>query len=81
MANMRAQWLPNPCRHGDPQCSAAGQNHTGPTYGHGGYLTPDVSGVPNALHGDKIRNGPHVGTVATSPVPSPGSPMLKIVTK
>ena len=28
-------------------------------------LTLAVSGVPNALHGDKIRNGPHVGTVAT----------------
>ena len=30
-----------------------------------GYLTPAVSGVPNALHGDKLRNGPPVGTVAT----------------
>ena len=65
MAHMWAQWLPNPCRLGGPQCSARGQNQKWPTCGHGGYLTPAVSGVPNALHGDKIRNGPHVGTVAT----------------
>ena len=81
MANMRTQGLPNPCRHGGPQCSAAGQNETWPGYGHSGYLIPAVSGVPNALHGDKIRNGPHVGTVATSPVPSRGSPMLCTGTK
>ena len=53
------------CRLGGPQCSAWGQNQKWPTCGHSGYLTPAVSGVPNALHGDKIRNGPHVGTVAT----------------
>ena len=41
------------------------------TCGHSGYLTPAVSGVPNALHGDKIRNGPHVGlTRAVSAVPN-----------
>ena len=65
MAHMWAQWLPNPCRLGGPQCSARGQNEKWPTCWHGGYLTPAVSGVPNALHGDKIRNGPPVGTVAT----------------
>ena len=65
MAHMWAQWLPNPCRLGGPQCSARGQNQKWPTCGHSGYLTPAVSGVSNALHGDKIRNGPHVGTVAT----------------
>ena len=81
MAHMWAQWLPNPCRLGGPQCSARGQNQKWPTCGHSGYLTPAVSGVPNALHGDKIRNGPHVGTVATSPLPSRGSPMLCTGTK
>ena len=65
MAHMWAQWLPNPCRLGGPQCSAPRQNQKWPTCGHSGYLTPAVSGVPNALHRDKIRNGPHVGTVAT----------------
>ena len=81
MAHMWAQWLPNPCRLGGPQCSARGQNQKLPTCGHCGYLTPAVSGVPNALHGDKIRNGPHVGTVATQPLPSRGSPMLCMGTK
>ena len=161
MVHMWAQWLPNPCHLGGPQCSARGQNHKWPTCGHTRYLTPAVSGVPNALHrgtksqkahqwaqwppnpcrlrgrhcfgwgrnrkwptsghtgyqtsavsgvlkafnggqnqkwptcgqkwlpntcrlggpqcsvlGDKIRNGLHVGTVATEPLPSRGSPML-----
>ena len=61
MAHMWAQWLPNPCRLGGTQCSAGEQNQKWPTCGHNGYLTPAVSGVPNALHGDKIRNDPHVG--------------------
>ena len=65
MAQMGARLLPNPYRLGIPQCSARGQNQKWPTCGHSGYLTPAVSGVPNALHGDKFRNGPHVGTVAT----------------
>ena len=81
MAHMWAPWLPNSCRLGGPRCSARGQNQKWPTCGDSGYLTPAVSGVPNALHGDKIRNGPHVGTVATYPLPSRGSPMLCTGTK
>ena len=65
MAHMWAQRLPNPCRLERPPCSAWGQNQKWPTCGHSGYLTPAVSGVPIALHGDKIRNGPHVGTMGT----------------
>ena len=65
MAHMWAQWLPNPFRLGCPRCSAREQNQKWPACGHSGYLTPAISGVPNALHGNKIRNGPHVGTVAT----------------
>ena len=61
MIHMWAQWLPNPCRLGGPQCSARGQNQKWPTCGHSSYLTP----VPNALHGDKIRNGAHVAALAT----------------
>ena len=59
MAHMWAQWLPNPCRLRGSQCSAREQNQKWPTCGQSGYLTPAVSGVPNALHGNKIRNGPH----------------------
>ena len=50
MVHMWAQWLPNPCHCGGPQCSARGQNHKWPTCGYTRYLTPAVSGVPNALH-------------------------------
>ena len=43
-----------------------------------GYLTPAVSGIPSASErGDKIRSGPQVGKVATSPLPYPGSPRLQ----
>ena len=65
MAHMRAQWLPNPCRLGVPNALDRGQNQKWPTCGHSGYLTPAVSGSPMLWIGDKIRNGPHVGTVAT----------------
>ena len=52
---------------------------TWPTCGQKGYITPAVLGVPNAQHGDnneKCLLGPHVGKVATSPLPSWGSPTL-----
>ena len=43
-----------------------------------GYLTPAVSGIPTAAErGDKIRSGPQVGNVATSPLPYRGSPPLQ----
>ena len=81
MAHMWSHWLPTPCHLRGPQCSARGQNQKWPPCGHSGYLPLAASGVPNALHGDKIRNGPHVGTVATYPLPSWGSPMLCTGTK
>ena len=65
MAHMWAQYLPNPYRLKDPQCSARGQNQKWPTCEHSGYLTPAVSGIPNALHMQKTRNGPQVSIVAT----------------
>ena len=43
-----------------------------------------LRGVPNAQHGDKNEKrlcGPHVDKVATSPLPSWGSPTPKVVTK
>ena len=55
MAHMRAQWLPNPYHLGGPQCSAKGQHHKWPTCGHGGYLTPAISGVPKK-RGETIRS-------------------------
>ena len=50
---------------------------TWPTCGQSGYITPAVLGVPNAQRGDNNEKwllGQHVGKVATSPLPSWGSP-------
>ena len=50
VAHKWANWLPHPCRIGEPhRCRAGG----------------------------KIRSGPQVGKVATSPLPYPGSPPLQ----
>ena len=78
VAHLWARWLRHPCRLGDPhRFKAGGQNHKWPTCGQCGYITPAVSGIPTASErGDKIRSGPLVGKVATSPLPSRGSPPL-----
>ena len=49
VAHKWANWLPHPCRIGDPHCCRAG---------------------------GKIRSGPQVGKLATSPMPYRGSPPL-----
>ena len=130
-----ANWLPHPCRIGDPhRCRAGGkirsgpqvgklatsplpyrgsaplqsggQNQKWPTSGQTGYLTPAVSGSPTASKrgaksevahkwakwlphpyrigephrfraGGKIRSGPQVGKLATSPLPYRGAPPLQ----
>ena len=57
---------------------------TWPTCGQSAYITPTVLGVPNAQRGDKNQKwlcGPHVGKVATSPLPSWGSPTPSVGTK
>ena len=79
VAHKWAKWLPHPCRIGDPhRFRAWGQNQKWPTSGQNGYLTPAVSGIPTASErGGKIRNGPQVGKVATSPLPYRGSPPLQ----
>ena len=75
MAHMWGKWLHHPCLLRDPQCLARGENQKEPTSGHSGNRTPVFSGIPNAQHGEKIRNSPQVGTVATLRLPSRGSPM------
>ena len=51
---------------GVPNALHGGQNHKWPTCGHSGYVTPAASGDPQcSALGYKIRNGPHVATVAT----------------
>ena len=67
---------PLPSR-GSPPLHSGGQNHKWPTCGQNGYVTPAVSGIPTAAErGGKIRSGPLVGKMATSPLPSRGSPPL-----
>ena len=63
---------------GSPPLQSEGQNQKWPTSGQNGYLTPAVSGIPTASkRGGKIRKGPQVGKVATSPLPYRGSPPLQ----
>ena len=79
MAHKWARWLHHPCSLGDPhRFRAEGKNQKWPTSGQGGYITPAASGGPNASErGAKIRSGPQVGKVATSPLPPQGSPPLQ----
>ena len=109
VAHKWANWLPHPCRIGEPhRCRAGGkirsgpqvgkvatsplpyrgapplqsggQNQKWPTSGQIGYLTPAVSGSPTTAEfkaGGKIRSGPQVGKVATSPLPYRGAPPLQ----
>ena len=76
VAHKWAKWLHHPCRLGGPhRFRAGGQNPNWPTSGQGGYITPAASGVPTASErGDRIRGGPQVGKVATSPLSPRGSP-------
>ena len=68
---------PLPSR-GSPPLQSGGQNQKWPTCGQGGYVTLAVSGIPNAAErGGEIRIGRLVGKVATSPLPSRGSPPLQ----
>ena len=75
-AQMWKKWLHHPCCLWGPQCSMRGkksQMAMRPTCGQSSYITPPVSGVPNAQRGEKRQKwlcGPHVGKLATSPLPS-----------
>ena len=63
---------------GSPPLQSGGGNQEWPTSGQSGYVTPAVSGIPAASErGREIKSGPQVGKVATSPLPSRGSPPLQ----
>ena len=69
---------PLPSRRSPPLQSGGGGNQKWPNCGQSGYVTPAVSGIPTAAErGGEIRSGPLVGKVATSPLPSRGSPPLQ----
>ena len=68
---------PLPSR-GSPPLQSGGQNQKWPTSRQSGYVTPAVSGIPTSAEpGGEIRSGPQVGKMATSPLPSRGSPPLQ----
>ena len=70
-------YLP-PAVSGIPTASQRGQNQKWPTNGRNGYLTLAVSGIPTASErGGRIRSGPQVGKLATSPLPYRGAPPLQ----
>ena len=63
---------------GSPPLQSGGQNQKWPINGQGGYITPAASGIPTASErGGKIRSGPQMGKVTTSPLPPRGSPPLQ----
>ena len=69
---------PLPSR-GSPPLQRGGGDQKWPTCGQSGYVTPAVSGIPTAAErgGGGMTSGPQVGKVATSPLPSRGSPPLQ----
>ena len=63
---------------GSPPLQSGGQIQKWPTSGQGGYITPAAAGIPTASkQGGRIRIGPQVGKVATSPLPPRGYPVLE----
>ena len=70
VAHKWAEVLHHACVLGGPQ--ARGQSQRWPTSGQNCYITPAFLGVPK--QGDKVKGGPQVGRIATSPLRSWGSP-------
>ena len=81
MANKWAKWLNQPCHLGDPHCFRAGGGGGESEVAHkwAKWLChPCRLGDPHRFRaGAKIRSGPLVGNVATSPLRSRGSPPLQ----
>ena len=79
-AHMRAKWLHHPRRLGGPQCVARGQKSETATWltcGQSGCITPAILAVPEDQRREenhKWLRGRHVDIVATSHLPSWGSP-------
>ena len=75
VAHKWANWLPHPCRIGDPHRFRAG----GKAHKWANWLPhPCRIGDPHRFKaGGKIRSGPQVGKLATSPLPYRGSPPLQ----
>ena len=87
VGELRAKGLHHPCGLEGPHRSLRGRKSEmamWPTCGQSGYIAPTVLGVGNAHRARQNAQwlrSPHVGRVATSPVPSSGSPTLSAGTK
>ena len=75
VAHLWAKWLTYPCRLGDPhRCRAGGKSEVAHKWAKWLHH-PCRLGAPHRFRaGGEIRSGPQVGKVATSPLPSQGSP-------
>ena len=78
VAHKWANWLPHPCRIGEPhRCRAGGKIRSGPQVGKLA-TSPCRIGEPHRFRaGGKIRSGPQVGKLATSPLPYRGDPWMQ----
>ena len=78
VAHKWAEWLPHPCRIGDPhRFRAGGKIRSGPQVGKVATSPLPYRGSPPLRSGGQNRSGPQVGKVATSPLPYRGSPPLQ----
>ena len=79
VAHKWARWLPHPCRIGDPRRFRAGGAKSEVAHKWANWLPhPCRIGDPLRFRaGGKIRSGPQVGKLATSPLPYRGSPPLQ----
>ena len=78
VAHKWANWLPHPCRIGIPTAAERGAKSEVAHKWAKWLPHPCRIGDPHCCRaGGKIRSGPIVGKVATSPLPSRGSPPLQ----
>ena len=78
VAHKWAKWLHHPCRSGIPTASERGAKSEVAHLWAKWLRHPCRLGDPHRFRaGGKIRSGPQVGKVATSPLPSRGSPPLQ----
>ena len=77
VAHKWANWLPHPCRIGDPHRFGAGAKSEGAHKWANWLPHPCRIGEPHRLRaGGKVRSGPQMGKLATSPMPYRGTPRL-----
>ena len=78
MAHKWASWLHHPCRLGGTPNALGQKTQSKVAHKWANWLHHRCRprGPQHSKGGDKIRNGPHMGTFATLPVPLKGSQML-----